>query len=218
MLPVCSPDRGVKSRRALGVRFAHWMTERSSLPACQRLRGRATLPACNYLHSQAPVFLCRSLPRTLLLKSDDYWMLTLEITLLKGWAQWVLFGRECRIFAQKWWMCRSCFPQTTLSDVCKGLNCWNVPLGNVWPTVMTPNACVRLWVLKKRERRTLTVVGFGGVHRRVVVLGWGSDWCVVFGWAVHRCEILTVVLRYGDGPLLPQNVCKGPANRRNKGC
>lgn len=50
MLTVCSLNRGVKSRRVRSVWFTHWVTERSSLPACQRLQGRATLPACNYLH------------------------------------------------------------------------------------------------------------------------------------------------------------------------
>lgn len=53
MLPVCSLDRGVKSRR---------VTERSSLPACQTLQGHSTLPACNYLCWQAPLLLCHSLP------------------------------------------------------------------------------------------------------------------------------------------------------------
>lgn len=52
MFPVCSRNCLIKSPCvcACGVRFTHWLSERSSLPACQSLQDRATLPACNYLH------------------------------------------------------------------------------------------------------------------------------------------------------------------------
>lgn len=59
------------------------------------------------------------------------------------------------------------------------------------------------------------MVGLGGVNGGVVVLGGGSDRRVVFGRAVHRSEILTVVLRYGDGPLLPQDVCESSAKPKH---
>lgn len=64
------------------------------------------------------------------------------------------------------------------------------------------------------------MVGLGLVDRGVVVLGGGSLGGVVFGRAVHRCKVLTVVLRYGNGPLLPQDVCKGPGDtqRENTKC
>lgn len=101
----------------------------------------------------------------------------------------------------------------TESDVGEGLKGQNLPSNYIWPAAATHKlwrTLVRLWVQTESERRALTVVGFGGVHRGVVVLGWGSDRCVVFRRAVHRCKILTVILGYGDGPLLPQDICKGP--------
>lgn len=56
------------------------------------------------------------------------------------------------------------------------------------------------------------MVGLGGVDGGVVVLRRGSDGRVVFGRAVHRRKVLTVVLGNGDRPLLPQNVRESPGN------
>ena len=59
----------------------------------------------------------------------------------------------------------------------------------------------------------LTMVGLGGVDRRVVVLGRGPDRRVVLRRAVHGGKVLTVVLRDGYGALLSQDVGEGPARR-----
>lgn len=59
------------------------------------------------------------------------------------------------------------------------------------------------------------MVGFGGVHRSVVVLWWSSGRCVVFWWAIHCSKVFAVILRYGDRALLPQDVCKCPGKPQN---
>lgn len=121
-------------------------------------------------------------------------MLTLEITLLKGWSTaWCSLEGDADLYSE------------VINTYGKSITCCGQRVKCV--------KSFRCLSVQRRGRRALTVVGFGAVNRGVVVLGWGSDWCVVFGWAVHRCEVLTVVLRYGDGPLLPQDVCKGPGKQ-----
>lgn len=121
---------------------------------------RAVLPCQSVIiFTSRPVFsLCHSLPRTLLLKSDDYWMLTLEITQLKGWAQWVFFGGEGRILHRNNECIANGLHRQTVSDVGKRLNCWNLPSSYIWPTVMThklERMFVRLWESSGEERELL---------------------------------------------------------------
>lgn len=60
------------------------------------------------------------------------------------------------------------------------------------------------------------MIGFGAVDGGVVVFGARSLWRVVFGGAVHRSKVLTVVLRYRNRSLLSKYICKGSVeNRRN---
>lgn len=61
--------------------------------------------------------------------------------------------------------------------------------------------------------RPLTVIGFGAVNGGVVVFGARALWRVVFGWAVHRRKVLTVVLRYRNWSLLSKYVCKGSVEK-----